>query len=415
MSLPQNEAQGKTNHSHEHEPSMTQCAKLTGSGRSAIAVVAVEGPMAEAIIYRCVQFASEKQVRIGQVRFGYWTGPAQDDLHANNDSTDETSGSPSESVVITAVSLRRWEIHCHGGTAAIERVLSDLQHCGAQRLVELNSPPSLIVAEAEAVLSRCVTERTAAIALSQIRGGLDSWARESLAAENSGKPSERLNQQAQDILHWADWTMRLAEPWKIVLVGPPNVGKSSLMNALVGYDRSITFDQAGTTRDVLHAETVIDGLPVRLSDTAGMRDSNEPIEAEGMKRAVRAAAKADLVIEVLDAAEMPNRTHPTGQPLQIDPSRRESDTTRIRVINKIDLVESPPAVSDADVSTSAVTGAGIDELLRLIATQLSRLAPPKNAPVVLNKRQKTLVSQIVTASPGEPLATTLQALIGEPQ
>ena len=96
--------------------------------------------------------------------------------------------------------------------------------------------------------------------------------------------------------------MRLAEPFRVVLTGPPNVGKSSLLNALVGFDRSITLDMAGTTRDVLHANTVIAGLPIQFSDTAGIRDhaAVETIEREGIRQAQLAAGNADLLLLVCE-------------------------------------------------------------------------------------------------------------------
>ncbi|MDA9857342.1 50S ribosome-binding GTPase [Rubripirellula sp.] len=402
MSLPQNDHQSKTNPGRRAliAPQITQCTCLTGTGRSAIAVVAVRGPDAQRILKRCSRLAVDQPASVGQVRLGHWTGPdaTQADLGTNQPTTNH----PDETVVITAITANHWEIHCHGGTAAIERILADLQQCGAQRVREINSKSPLVITEAEAVLSRCLTEKTAAVALAQVRGALLNWALQWQSQPTSPEILAAAKSEAQTILRSADWTMRIAEPWKIVLVGKPNVGKSSLLNALVGFDRSITFNQAGTTRDVLHTETVIAGVPVRLSDTAGIRDGGEPIEAEGMRRALHAAYSADLVIQVEDA---------TSQK-PVDFSSFHSSVPQIRVLNKVDLVKSGQALSENDVATSAMTGVGIDALVMLLGQKLLQFAPKPGAPVVLNQRQRDLMTQIATSSLEFPLAATLQALIG---
>ncbi len=95
----------------------------------------------------------------------------------------------------------------------------------------------------------------------------------------------------------------LVEPWRVVLAGPPNVGKSSLVNALVGYQRAIVYDAPGTTRDMVTAITALEGWPVELCDTAGLRSSREAIEAEGVRLARQAAAAADALVLVFSAQE----------------------------------------------------------------------------------------------------------------
>lgn len=395
MSLPQNDPQSKSNRDEavQCDRSRTCCARLTGEGRSAIAVVALRGRDAETIIDRCIRFATDRAVEPGQIRFGVWTGPKnQNGVSVHQDG---------ESVVATLLDDQTWEIHCHGGPAAVDRILSDMQQAGAQRVMDLDQSAALVITEAEAVLQSCLTERTAAIALTQVRGALRNWAERVLAMPDPARALATARSDAQSILQSAPWTTRLAQPWKIVLIGPPNVGKSSLLNVLVGFDRSITYDQAGTTRDVLHAETVIDGIPVRMSDTAGIRDSQEPIEAEGMRRALGAAEGADIVVHVGDAtADVAGEVSiPNHLPL-------------IRVLNKIDLVDQDSPTS-FDVVTSAVTGQGIEALLHRLASEINQYQPPPDSPAVMNQRQKNLVNEISQASSGFPLATTLRELIGE--
>ncbi len=84
------------------------------------------------------------------------------------------------------------------------------------------------------------------------------------------------------VLRWTDLGTHLATPWRVVLAGAPNVGKSSLINALLGYGRAIVFDQPGTTRDVVTADAAIEGWPITLADTAGLHDASDATESAGI-------------------------------------------------------------------------------------------------------------------------------------
>ena len=109
--------------------------------------------------------------------------------------------------------------------------------------------------------------------------------------------------QIRDWLTWAEFGLHLTQPWRVVLAGRPNVGKSSLINAILGYTRSVVFDQPGTTRDVVSAPTAIDGWPIELSDTAGLRESADPIESAGVERARATLGAADLAIVLVDISQ----------------------------------------------------------------------------------------------------------------
>ena len=104
------------------------------------------------------------------------------------------------------------------------------------------------------------------------------------------------------MLAWSNFGLRLINPWQIVLVGKTNAGKSSLLNALLGYQRSLVDHAAGTTRDVLTAVTAVDGWPVELADTAGSRAAASALESEGISRAAQRVASADLVLVVSDVS-----------------------------------------------------------------------------------------------------------------
>lgn len=164
----------------------------------------------------------------------------------------------------------------------------------------------------------------------------------------------------------------------VALVGAPNVGKSSLLNRLSGQDRAIVTDIPGTTRDLIHADLTLDGLPIRIVDTAGLRDTADPVEQEGVRRAYQEAARADLVLLVEDDRVQDAQAGPTLADLEdagVAPERV------IRVRNKTDLSgaaagpEDPAAVgpavrSIASVRVSALSGAGIDALVRQIEAKV---------------------------------------------
>jgi tRNA modification GTPase len=115
-------------------------------------------------------------------------------------------------------------------------------------------------------------------------------------------PGHELTAQLDALLRWSEFGRHLTQPWQVVLTGVPNVGKSSLINRLLGYSRSIVYAEPGTTRDVVTAATAFDGWPVELSDTAGLRDAAGEIEAAGVERARRHLATADLAIVFSTAA-----------------------------------------------------------------------------------------------------------------
>jgi len=179
----------------------------------------------------------------------------------------------------------------------------------------------------------------------------------------------------------------------VAIVGAPNVGKSSLFNALVGSARAIVTDVPGTTRDLVTEVVDLDGLRVTLVDTAGLRDAGDAVEAEGVERARQSAAIADLVLVVEDRS----RPRAAQRPSWPDARGRERagragalSNKELYIANKSDL---PPAWRDADsVEISASTGAGLDDLRRRIAVALD-VDPARDRAAITNVRHVALVER----------------------
>jgi tRNA modification GTPase len=168
----------------------------------------------------------------------------------------------------------------------------------------------------------------------------------------------------------------IREGLQVAIVGAPNVGKSSLFNALAGASRAIVTDVPGTTRDLVTEVVDLDGLRVTLVDTAGLRDTSDPVEAEGVERSRQAIAVADLILQVVDASR-----EDTSQAI---------DTKQLIVSNKADLPSAKK--TPGAVFVSALTGAGLDDLRRRIVAALD-VDLLRDRPEITNVRHIALVQR----------------------
>jgi len=364
-------------------------ALLTPRGRGAVSTIRLCGDAAllhepSPSLFAATNGKPLATQPLDRVIFGRWGVP--DESH------------PAEDVVVCRVTSDIVEIHCHGGDMASARILTDLEcrGCAIVPAIDLVArQTSRLDAECLDALSRAATLRTAAILLDQQSGTLLA-AFEKLRSKlvQAATLDSRLSTldcpELHELLRWANFGLHLTQPWRVVVAGRPNVGKSSLINALVGYERSIVFDQPGTTRDVVTADTALDGWPIQFADTAGLRDTDaDDLESAGIELARRQLDEADLQLLVIDISQPPTAA---DEKLLADFPRA------VVVANKCDL----PTVWDDwfpafATRVSALCGTGLDQLRTLISGLLVLERPPGGLPIPITARQVGLLRQIASA------------------
>jgi tRNA modification GTPase len=344
-------------------------ALLTPPGRGALAVVGITGPGG---------------CELADRRFRPRGGPplaGRPDRSITVGNWHAAADSPGEELVVVRHAADRLEVHCHGGLAAAEAVLASLAAFGAPRVTWpawlAATGASEIEIEAREALAIAAGPRAAEILSRQFAGGL-ARELERLAGLPPG-PARR--ETADRLLRAARVGLRLTEPWRVVVAGPVNAGKSSLVNALAGHARSIVSPEPGTTRDLVTSRLVLEGWEVELADTAGQRPLEEatPTEAAGIALAAAARGRADLVVRVV----------PAGEPV---PPAAEREVV---VITKADLAAAPPEAPPGSVVTSTVTGLGIAALEERVVAALvpeERAEPELLAgPVPFTPRQVAVI------------------------
>ncbi len=325
------------------------------------------------------------------------------------------------------------ELHLHAGPAVIDGVAAALVAAGARpaepgeftERAFLNGRIDLLEAEAIADLIAAETAEQRAQALRQMGGALGDvyrgWSARLLAqlARQEAMidfPDEDIPASVEEAVvaelagladdmraHLDDGARgeRLRDGLVFAIVGPPNVGKSTLMNVLAGREVAIVSPQPGTTRDVIEARVVLGGVPVTLLDTAGLRDGADPVEAEGIRRARTRAREADFVIRVDEGGALETPEVPF-----------------IHVLSKGDVLS---YTETGDLVVSALTGAGIAALRTALAAEAKRLANASGPPTLTRARHRAAVGEAlesierglragVAELRGEDLRMAMQAL-----
>lgn len=375
-------------------------APATAPGRAAVAVLRLSGPDAGAILTALTGRPLPRPRRAVLARLRDPADPADRIDRALALWFPAPASFTGEDVV---------ELHLHGGRAVLDALVAAIGADGRARLAEpgeftrrafLNHKLDLTEAEAVADLVDAETRAQARQALRQLDGALGrlygDWARrltrllahleadldfpdEDLpggVAASVAPEVDRLIAEIAAHLDDARRGERLREGVEIAIIGPPNAGKSSLLNALARRDAAIVSAIPGTTRDVIEVQLDLGGYPVVLADTAGLRETADAIEDEGIRRALARAERADLSLVVLDAA---------GGPDALDAVRRRLSAEALLVLNKADRVTEalraawdralaaegvPPA---AVAWLSVTTGDGLKPLLSAVTGRVAAL------------------------------------------
>ena len=396
-------------------------ALSSGRPPAAIAVVRISGPRAHAALEQLIgRVPQPRRASLARVRDPD-TGAIIDEglalwFPAPNSETGEDMA----------------ELQVHGGRAVIAAVLAalgklaGLRHAeageftrrafenGRMDLTAVEGLADLVAAETEAqrrqayqhlkglLGDRAETWRQRLIeALALVEAGIDFSDEEDVPKDMMARSLELIGPLAEEISKaGAGQGERLREGLRVAIAGPPNAGKSTLFNRLARREAAIVSPFPGTTRDVLELHLDLGGYPVTVLDTAGIRETNDPVEREGVRRASEQAAGANLVLWVVDASASERQT-------QLPAIKVASESITWLVVNKIDLVagqeqrriESRFDRKEIVNLVSSKTGAGVDELVNAIALFAERFFTPEPA-LVTRERQRAHLKETVLALQG---------------
>ena len=358
-------------------------SRLTPSQPGALGIVGVSGDRAGSALnsyFYPFKDTSIDLLEVGSIAVGQWNH----DLLSGGEGIGLSSRRASqrlECIVLVRTGIHRWEIHSHGGSAVVRSFINSFVSEGADEV------------SWDAWLT-CMKNDSELTAIRKQLAQVDGWhAAQILTRQLSGAFQRDIKQvqqvldtrprcqdqlaMAKAVIHRLERAsrvgLRLTHPWRVVLLGPVNAGKSSLINALAGYDRSIVSPHAGTTRDVLEARVVIDGWSFNFIDTAGFhlvgnqKKKLSDIERRGISRAVVEASNADLMLQI----------HPLDQsPVDVSLMQDFGDDLPqcINVGTKLDISCNKDfykkAFPETLVRTSSRTGQGIGHLMQVVLETL---------------------------------------------
>ncbi|MGI8482517.1 MAG: tRNA uridine-5-carboxymethylaminomethyl(34) synthesis GTPase MnmE, partial [Chthoniobacterales bacterium] len=323
------------------------------------------------------------------------------------------------------------EISCHGGILVSARVLEACLHAGARAAQPgefterafLNGKMDLTQAEAVMDLIRAQSDLALRSATEQLEGRLGAevnairkqlteilahieasidFSEEDIAPDEGEKLRPRLDaarKQIADLIGTAEHGRILREGLRVVIYGPTNAGKSSLLNRLLGYDRAIVSEIPGTTRDTIEEVINLRGVPIRLLDTAGVRDSSDELERAGMLRTAKSLEAADMILHVVD------RSVP-----KID--QRPNNRTEILLLNKSDLPEHPDWKDSEALRICCIRDDGLRGLEEQILETIGHQHLRAESAVAINTRHRDCLRRALEAC-DRTMATMDQGLSAE--
>ena len=299
----------------------TIAALVTAVGESSVGIIRLSGPEAVAVAAKIYKGKADlQQADSHTIQYGYVYDWKQ------NKKIDEAlfllmrgpRSFTGEDVV---------EVQCHGGMVVLKQVLQLILGSGASKRAFLNGRLDLAQAESVMDIVQAKTERGVDLALSQLQGNLSGMVKqlradlleliafiqadidypdddiERLTAQEQQQRVTALRQQIETVLSSAQKGKMIRDGLRVVIAGKPNVGKSSLLNALLGQERAIVTDIPGTTRDVIEEYINLNGIPLKIVDTAGIRETDNLVEQIGVDKAQQFMKNADLVLYVIDAVQ----------------------------------------------------------------------------------------------------------------
>jgi tRNA modification GTPase len=383
--------------------STTQVSLLTARGMSAIASIALAGPAAKDIlskVFRTKVSGSNETISLeaGQLAHGCIVD----------------GGRVIDEVVVGVEADDLLAIHCHGNPLLAEQIVKLLQGRGAT-LVETERftadrlklrAKSMIETEAQLAIAQSATLQGAKILQSQTDAGLSKWARELLEQIETVDP-DQVKAQCEQILKRSRIVARIIRGVKIVIVGAPNSGKSTLLNCLAGKQEVIVSDTAGTTRDWVSATCHVGPIYVEFIDTAGLDDvlaQTDDVEQIAQQTTKDLLQTCDLILHVTDCS-----LQNTGRSIQLD-------RPVVEVLNKCDLVEeyrNTGMQESNGVCISAAEGIGIEALIGTILTRLQVVDYPVAEPVIFSSRQRTILSDLAECDNSVCISRLLEQLLSD--
>ncbi len=395
----------------------TIVALASGAGRAAIAVIRVSGPRTGAVL-EAICGGTPPPRRATLRRIGLRGEPLDRGLVLWFPAPSSFTGEDMA------------ELQVHGSRAVVQAVIDAVLTVPGTQLAEPgafarrafeNGRLDLTEVEGLADLVQAETQAQRRQALAQSEGALrrlyESWRAELLKAQALMEAGLDFADEADvttDVsvkvgaivaglrgaigAHLADRRgERLRDGVRVVIAGPPNVGKSSLLNALARRDVAIVSEEAGTTRDVIEVHLDLGGIPVVLSDTAGIREAAGRVEAEGVTRALARVEDAGIVLWLADATD-PSRTAMAGLGASKD-KHAQTCAVEIAVLNKLDLApDAAAALPEGALAVSAKTSEGLDNLVaRLEAEALAAAGQGAAAPLMTRARHRTELGAVSAA------------------